>query len=414
MVAIKDLGLILQIIGLIIAILVLGQMVFGLSAFVLQRRRALKLLDVRIDQAREQVERIFADEDQNKIAQTFQWNGYRKFVVARKVFEDQAKTICSFYLVPQDRQPLAAYKPGQFLTFQLNIEEERPTIRCYSLSDSPNPNHYRITIKRLQPGLASNYFHQEVEEGDILAVKTPSGHFFLENGREKPIVLLGGGVGITPVLSMLNAQVAQQSYLETWFFYGVRNSNEHIFRDHLDHLVKKHSNLNMHICYSQPTTADLRNPYHRERISIPLLKKLLPSNNYDFYLCGPPSMMSDLYRGLQEWGVPPQDIKLEAFGSATVAPFQEEDNAIAEADITITFSKSGKECKWSSDMVSLLDLAERNDVVIESGCQNGHCNTCLTPVKGKVTYTHEPVILPEEGTCLACISKPAENLVLEA
>ena len=415
MLLIKDLGLILQIVGLLIALLVLGQVVFGLAAFILQRLRALALLDERIELAREQAQRKLDDDGQRKVAQTLEWIGHRKFVVQRKAYEDQAKTICSFYLVPQDNQPLASFKPGQFLTFQLNTEAERQTVRCYSLSDSPKADYYRVTIKRLQPGLASNFFHGQVEIGDLLDVKAPSGHFFLDTAREKPIVLIGGGVGVTPVLSMINDLVDRHSSLETWFFYGVRNSNEHICQEHLDDLGKNNPNLNIHVCYSQPTPADLLTPYHRERISLPLLKNLLPSNNFDFYLCGPPPMMSDLYQGLQEWGVPKEDIKFEAFGRATVAaPPQSGPEPATDTDITVTFSKSGKECKWTGEVSSLLELADLNDVVIESGCQVGHCNTCLTPIKGQVIYTHEPVIEPEEGTCLACISKPVEDLVVEA
>src|SRR3954466_5312971 len=153
------------------------------------------------------------------------WNGYRKFRVARKVFE--CHDVYSFYLAPHDGKSLPAFKPGQYLTFQLDIPgRDKPVIRCYSLSDSHRPDCYRVTIKKaLAPpdcegakcGIASSYFCDTVKTGDILDVKAPSGHFFLDMAEEKPVVLISGGVGITPMVSMLNAIVESGQKREVWF-----------------------------------------------------------------------------------------------------------------------------------------------------------------------------------------------------
>ncbi len=139
------------------------------------------------------------------------WNGFRTFRVDRKDIEDVAQSVCSFYLVPEDAQPLPAFLPGQFLTFRLDVPTPVGTteqiIRCYSLSDAPRPDYYRVSIKRVPapagsgfpPGRSSNFFHDHVAVGDILQVRAPAGHFHIDRS-DAPVVLIGGGIGITPML----------------------------------------------------------------------------------------------------------------------------------------------------------------------------------------------------------------------
>ena len=144
---------------------------------------------------------------------------YRRFTVSRKVPESE--TITSFYLVPEDGKPLAPFLPGQFLPLKLDISGQfKPLLRTYSLSDSPDRDYYRLTIKRLlappgrpdiYPGVSSNYFHDQVEVGSKLLAKSPRGKFTLDPSRETPVALLSGGVGLTPMISMLNAIVAEGS-----------------------------------------------------------------------------------------------------------------------------------------------------------------------------------------------------------
>src|ERR1051326_7217889 len=186
------------------------------------------------------------------------WDGFRKFVVARKVLE--AADVCSFYLEPHDKRSLPPFDPGQYLTFRLNIPGQlKPTVRCYSLSDAPRPDYFRVTIKRLgaipgkpdsRPGLVSCHFHDNLEQGDIVDVKSPSGQFFLNPRGETPVVLIGGGIGVTPALSMLNAIADANVQRDVWFFYGVRHGGEHIMREHVSAIAAKHLNLHIHICYS--------------------------------------------------------------------------------------------------------------------------------------------------------------------
>jgi ferredoxin-NADP reductase len=157
-------------------------------------------------------------------------------LIARKL-RTAPQSICSFYLVPEDKQPLPVFKPGQFLTFRLDVPapdgKAEQITRCYSLSDAPHAGYYRVSIKRVPapagstypPGRSSNYFHDHIQVGDQLQVRAPGGHFHIDRS-DAPVVLIGGGIGITPVLSMLNWCVAEQSGREVWLYYGVRNSSE--------------------------------------------------------------------------------------------------------------------------------------------------------------------------------------------
>ena len=386
-----------------------------------QKRADLEgeLLRVRVDQI------IEAKRLENEKAR-LSWNGFRKFKVVSKVKETH--DITSFYLSPHDGKPLPSFFPGQFLTFQLNIQgNTHPVVRCYSLSDSPHhPDRYRVSIKKVPPprndpqappGLASNYFHESINENDILDIKAPSGQFYLDIHAKGPVVLLAGGVGITPVLSMLNALVEIESQREIWFCLGVRNKKEHIMKEHLEKVAKENPNVNLQVFYSSPAETDFKEKdYHIEgRVKVSSLINLLPSNNYDFYICAPPPMVEDLRNDLAAWGVPKTSIHFEAFGPATVKKCTTNSKSEDVPKIDVSFTKSGKVFSWDPNLTSLLELAENNGIPLDSGCRAGNCGTCLTAIKsGEVSYVGEPGSLPEEGSCLACIAVPKGDLTLDA
>ena len=304
-------GLVLQGFGLLIVSAVVLQILLLLVSSwrqlvhkQTQRRLAIEWSSHRVAAAKARIER-----EQTQLS----WAGYRKFVLSQKTPE--AKSICSFYLKPNDGKSLPPFQPGQYLTFKLNIPGlSKPLIRCYSLSDSPNhPDYYRVSIKKLQPppdspdlppGKGSTFFHDHLKEGDIIDVKAPSGKFFLDLTRGAPMVLIGGGIGLTPVLSMLNTLNASGSPVEVWFFYGIRDGSEHMMKDHLTRVNLEFPSLNFHVCYSSPAKEDVlgRDYHHRGYVDLKLLKSQLPSNNYEFYICGPPGMMGAITNDLKEWG----------------------------------------------------------------------------------------------------------------
>lgn len=359
------------------------------------------------------------------------WPGFREFEVRRKVYESADRSICSFYLSPLDGAPLPRFRPGQFLTFRLDLAAEdgsgtESVVRCYSLSDAPGRDDYRVSIKRvaappkrpdLPPGRASSYFHDQVEVGDRLAVRAPSGQFFLQQEDALPVVLIAGGIGITPLLSMLGALLEQGTKRDIRLFYGVRNGAEAAMGEALRKWARAHDRFHFHLCFSAPTEADRSDPYfyHAGRVAPPLLRNSLPLRRHRFYLCGPPSMMESLISGLEAWGVEAGDVFYESFGPAS--PRRKAPPAPAESATPpplVTFNVSGKSIPWDPAAGSLLEFAEANGIEAASSCRAGSCGCCQTALsQGAVAYHHEPDAEPDPGHCLLCISTPRGAVTLE-
>jgi ferredoxin-NADP reductase len=230
------------------------------------------------------------------------WAAWRAFRVSRREFEDAERSQCSFCLEPVDGEPLPAFRPGQFLTFNLDVatpQGPRAITRCYSLSDRPDPSHYRVTIKRVpapharpevEPGLASNHFHDNVQVGDILRLKAPGGHFFIDPDPTVPVVLIAGGIGITPMMSMLRWSLGQHPQRTVHLFYGLRHGREQAFKAQLETMAASHPALHLNIVYSRPAQTDVlgRDFQHPGHVTVELLRRTLPQGRHRFYVCGPP------------------------------------------------------------------------------------------------------------------------------
>lgn len=355
------------------------------------------------------------------------WLGFRKFVVSKLVRETETAT--SVYLKPQDDKPIASFLPGQYLTIQWHIPTQaKPIVRCYSLSDAPSQDHYRITVKKVppprdnpeaQPGIVSTYINEQLKEGDILDVKAPAGSFHLETGKSSPVVCLAGGVGITPMFSILNSIALNQPNRQLILLYGVCHGKDHIFKRELNQLTQSHKNINVINCYSDPLETDQpKIDYHVHGwVSIDILKQILPEKNVDFYMCGPAPFMQSLHDGLLEWGVDPSHIHYEAFGPASIKKVKQLPTTEQQTDdspTNIAFVVSGKSVNWNSSFESILDAAEQNNIPIDSGCRAGNCGTCATGIsKGKVRY-HDEQPDCEPGKCLPCVAIPVGPIELEA
>jgi len=363
------------------------------------------------------------------------WQGLRAFRVTKREYEDAARSQCSFHLQPVDGAPLPAFRPGQFLTFTLDVAARGPdgamatrsVTRCYSLSDAPDPTHYRVTIKRVPappdhpeypPGLVSNHFHDRVQVGDVLQVKAPGGNFFVDPDPNASVVLIAGGIGITPMMSMLRWCAAVQPQRPVFLYYGVRHGRELAFGPQLEALAAAHPAFRLHVVYSRPDPADSvgHDLRHTGRIDVGLLQRTLPPGRHPFYVCGPPALMHSLVPALADWGVPVADIHFEAFGPATVRlPGALESDVAELAGIDIRFTRSGRTLDWDGQDATLLDFAERHGVAVESGCRSGGCGSCETRVlAGSVSYESPPDHEPAAGHCLLCVGRPASPLVLEA
>jgi ferredoxin-NADP reductase len=352
------------------------------------------------------------------------WEGWRQFRVAAVI--DEARDVKSFYFTPVDARPLLPFLPGQYLTFRLpNACGGAPLVRCYSLSDRPRQDYYRVTIKRiaapagrakLPPGRGSSYFHDRVGVGDVIDVRAPAGAFFIDPRDTQPIALVAAGIGITPLLSMLEATVHAARGREVYTLCGFRHGGEHPFKAQLEKLAAAHPQIHLHVSYSAPRAEDVlfKDFSHEGRITIERIREVLPSSNLQFYVCGPGAFMESLVQALRDWGVPESHIHFEAFGPASVKGTQRASLQPA-APCEVRFARTQRRAKWDGSLTSLLEFGEAAGVVMPSGCRAGSCGECLAAVRsGTVATIKQPSIPVPTGHCLTCISVPAGDLVLEA
>lgn len=250
------------------------------------------------------------------------WKDFRNFVVVKK--EKESDVVTSFYLKPEDGKELSSFLPGQYVTVQLKIESEIYTHhRQYSLSGAPNKDYYRISVKReeginKQGGMVSNYLHDHVGEGDILPLSAPAGEFVLNMDSELPVVFISGGIGITPMMSMLHTAVEKLKDRSVYFIHGALNSNVHAMSEEVLQLAEEHHTVKVYTCYSEPTEKDKEmKSYDKEGyIDLAWLQSIVPSKEAEFYFCGPVPFMKHIHAALTEWGVSKENIHFEFFGPA--------------------------------------------------------------------------------------------------
>ncbi len=372
---------------------------------------------------KERIQRVGAQARQ-PAAQRPAWPGFRPFILREK--RRETEDVASFHLAPEDGQPLPPYLPGQFLTVRLAVPGvERPVVRSYSLSDTAQADHYRVTIRRIgsrpedppvRAGLASTHFHDRLVVGARIEVKAPAGTFTLDvTQQDRPVVLIGGGIGITPLLGMLKGIAAAAAPREAWLLYGVRDGRDYIMRTQLEAIARAHANVRLRVFYSRPAPPMDDPGVEVGHIDLGALKRLLPSNAFDFYVCGPAAMMDSVTRDLQDWGVPADRVHTEAFGPAAVRRTVRGAATQPDCGFDVTFERSGVTAQWSRCDSPLLELAEDHAVAIDFGCRAGSCGTCVTRLlSGSVRYLHPPNAPLEAGQILPCIAVPAEPLTLDA
>ena len=255
----------------------------------------------------------------------FGWTGFKRFVVKKR--EAASDNIVSLYLAPEDGQPLQAHQPGQYITVRLTPQDGEPVMRNYSLSNRPGADYFRISVKRelavvdgAPNGVCSNHLHDRIQERDVLELAPPCGEFTLQTRDEtqRPLVLMAGGVGITPLLSMLYAALEAQPGREVIFIQCALNSAVRPFAEELVALQRDYTNLCTHLRLSEPSESDRhQGDYDSEGfLDAALLDELLGERHADFYLCGPAPMLKHAWQLLKTRGVDEADIHFEFFGPA--------------------------------------------------------------------------------------------------
>jgi len=362
------------------------------------------------------------------------WSGQLR--VARVVQETH--NVRTFRLqAPEGGDLPFQYLPGQYLNLSLLIDGKRVN-RSYTIASAPTRcATCELTIKREEMGVASRHLHDTLREGDLLNVSAPAGRFTFRGTEADSIVLIGGGVGITPLMSILRALTDRYWRGDIYLVYCVRQEREIIFAQELESLRQQHPNLHLCLAVSRPDGTQWAG--HRGRITAELLRQAIPDlPRRLFFICGPSAMMSSVMELLRTLGVPESRIKFEAFvyptrAEAAPAPIQttagpREDGAVprqagtaeaaAEGAIpTVSFSVSGKTTRLLLGQ-TVLEAGEVAGLALEDECGSGICGTCKKRLlAGSVTMEVEDALSPVDKAdrmILLCQAKTTGPVTVEA
>lgn len=245
------------------------------------------------------------------------WSDFKEFEVVKK--EKESEVITSFYLKPKNGGQVPTYEPGQYITVRVHIPGEKYAMnRQYSLSCAPRHDYFRISVKKESDatpyGKVSNFLHGEVEAGDVIEVSAPAGVFILNREENAPIALISGGVGITPLMSMMESLAKDKTKREVTFIHAARSGNVHAFREEAARWIGELENGHLYFGYSQPDTED-----HGHHFTGIISKQMLlntVTKDTICYVCGPVPFLQHVVLMLTEMGLPEDHVRYEFFGPA--------------------------------------------------------------------------------------------------
>jgi 3-ketosteroid 9alpha-monooxygenase subunit B len=316
---------------------------------------------------------------------------------------------CSVVLVPPPgNDSRFSYRPGQFLTVQVP-HPDGPVARCYSLCSSPAVDkQMRISVKRMQGGLASNWINDHLQAGDTLSALPPSGTF-TPKSFEEDFLLFAGGSGITPVLSILKTALALGRG-RIQLFYMNRDCTSVMFASELARLEVKHADR---FRATQWLESELGIPSRAQ-----LSELAAPFVTYDAFVCGPSPFMEAVTHALRELGVPPLRVHVERFQSLEEDPFSliassgVSDASAETVALDVQFDGEVHRLRWPTNVV-LLETLENNGIEAPYSCRQGLCSACACVlVRGNVRMIHNAILEREDldaGLILACQSLPTSD-----
>ncbi|MFV8344203.1 NO-inducible flavohemoprotein [Flavobacterium sp. XS2P39] len=244
------------------------------------------------------------------------WKGWRTFVISKIVKESDE--INSFYLTPEDSKEIADFYPGQYIsvsTFIPELGHKQP--RQYSLSSYSNNEYYRISVKKeiskntTPDGIVSKSLHTK-KEGDTIEVSAPAGVFFADPEAKNPLVLVSGGVGLTPMMSMVETNKNSLQKNQTVWIHSCRNENVHAFKDTIEELNNENEWLTSFVFYE--TLPESETNAIEGRIDLHQIKEEILIKDAKYYICGPAIFIKVQYQSLVALGVNRENILYEEFG----------------------------------------------------------------------------------------------------
>lgn len=353
------------------------------------------------------------------------WSGMLR---VSRVFQETPDVKTFRFMNPVGGALPFSYLPGQFLTVAVPVDG-KAVKRSYTIASSPTQRDYaEITVKHADQGAVSGYLHERVKPGDVLEFSGPSGSFTFTGRECKCILLIGAGVGITPLMSVLRYLTDRSWPGDIYLLYGCSTSQNVIFREELDYLQRRHPNLHVVITISHPEESDWKGS--TGRITKELITQSVPdlASRY-VHICGPVPMMESVKKMLSEIGVPKERIKSEAFGPALGKPEPTRTKPAPPSGVgaveqsaqvalpTVKFALSDKSAPLPRDE-TILDAADQVGVDIDNSCRLGTCGTCRVKLlSGSVTMEVEDGLEPDDkeaGIILACQAKSGRDVTVEA
>ena len=333
----------------------------------------------------------------------------------------ETPNVKTFRLLPPLSEPFLPFTfvPGQFLNIAFWIGGAKMN-RSYSISSSPTERKYvDLTVRREPRGAVSRHFVDLLKVGDLVEAGGPVGRFTFDGTEADSIVLIGGGVGITPMMSITRYLTERSWPGEIFFIYTCRTPADFIFADELAALERLHPTLHVAVTISRPEGTNWTG--QRGRMSKQWLTQIVPGlASRRIHLCGPPSMMDSTKAMLTELGVPEGQVKTEAFGAVKPAPLAPGTTAKPAAPATgplVTFSKNGKAGKIHVDQ-TILELSEELGIGIEFSCRVGTCGICKVKMtSGEVDQEVQDALDDNDkasGIILACQAKPKGQVAVYA
>jgi ferredoxin-NADP reductase len=352
------------------------------------------------------------------------WSNGRHLVRCVKVIQEtwDVRTFCFM----AEQPVLFFFKPGQFVTLELEIDDQ-PVMRSYTISSSPSvPYSFSISIKRMPGGKVSNWLHDNLQEGQELAVHGPVGLFNAIDFPADKVLLLSGGVGITPVMSMARWFYDTNANVDMVFVHSARTPKDIIFHRELEHMAARISNFSLHIICEKHGLGESWAGY-RGYLNQKMLELMTPDfMEREIFCCGPTPYMNAVKHLLASNGFDMQHYHEESFGATPPEISAEVKELAAEAadaapvpvadQHQVAFVATGKSIRVDPGE-TVHAAAAKLGLHIPKACGMGICGTCkVMKTAGEVSMEHNGGITDEdvaEGYILSCCSVPQGDVVID-
>ena len=386
-------------------------------------------------------------------------NSWTGTLLVAEIF-DETPNVKTFRLTePEGGKIPFNFLPGQFITVTINPTGV-PVKRSYTISSSPtNTDYCEITVKHEEKGTVSHYMHNDVHIGELMQFTAPSGKFTFTESHAKSAVFIGGGVGLTPLMSATRYLTDRSWKGEIYFFFSCKDEGSIIFREELLYLEKRHPNLHVFFVLSQQQ-GEANVDFIPGHITKEIITERVPDIlSRMVHICGPKPMMDAVKLMMDELKVPKENVMQEVFAGpppvakapppSTGAPVKPADGNEAEQPATpeegktavpengqpaapdagkaaapeegkggvVTFAKSNKTAVLTADK-SVLEASEEVAVNIDYSCRVGTCGICKTKlISGNVTMAVEDALTEDDkaqNIILACQAKATEAISVDA